>query len=168
MMAMLLWTGTSLVGQDQEKPQGANARDMLAQALKEARAEKKQVFLVFGSPACVWCDRLQQYHDKKEVSAILKKHFVFLKVDIFKNPGGKELYERFGEERGVPAFTVLDAEDKKIVDSADGGDNLGYPYEPEEIEQYFKLLRKCCPTLTEKEIEVLRSKLKEVAAKKKE
>ena len=74
----------------------------------------------------------EAYHADPAVSRILGKYLVIVDVDIAKNPGGREMYKKLGTQRGVPAWTVLDANEKVLADSGDGKDNVGLPYEPKE------------------------------------
>jgi hypothetical protein len=108
----------------------------------------------------------EAYHADPAVSRTLDKYFVIVDVDIVKNPGGKEMYEKYGTQRGVPAWSVLDANEKVLADSGDGKDNVGLPYEPKEIEHYVDVLKKTCPKISDNEIEALTSKLKAIAGKK--
>ena len=108
----------------------------------------------------------EAYHAEPAVSRILDKYFVIVDVDIVKNPGGQEMYEKFGSQRGVPAWTVLDAAEKILADSGDGRDNVGLPYEPKEIEHYIAVLRKTCPKISDDEVDVLSKQLKAIAGKK--
>ncbi len=100
------------------------------------------------------------------MSRIIGKYLVVVDVDIAKNPGGKEMYEKYGTQRGLPAWTVLDAKEKVLADSGDGKDNVGLPYEPKEIEHYVKVLKKTCAKISDDEIDALTKKLKELAGKK--
>ncbi len=156
---------TTLAAQD-EKAKTPSAKEIFTEGMTKAREAKKQLFLVFGSPGCGWCVKLQQYHDMPEVAKILGKYFVIVKVDTVKNAGGQEMFLKYGKERGVPAFTIIDAEEKVVADSGDLGENIGFPMEPQEVEQYFKMLQKACPSMTKAEMDVLRTKLKEAAPKK--
>jgi hypothetical protein len=100
------------------------------------------------------------------VSRIIGKYLVIVDVNIAKNPGGQELYEKYGTSRGVPAWTVLDTNEKVLADSGDGKENVGLPYEPKEIEHYVAVLKKTCAKITDDEIDALTKKLKEIAGKK--
>lgn len=157
---------TQVMADDDEEKKGPAASDLLSAGLVKAKEEGKSVFLVFGSPGCGWCVKLEKYHRDPEVAQVLGKHLVHVKVDTVKNPGGEELYKKYGKDRGVPAFTLLDAEAKVLGDSGDGADNIGFPYEPKEIEHYLKVLKKGCPRITEGELELLTNKLKAFNPKK--
>lgn len=162
-LAVLLLV-TPVRSDDPEK--GPPANDLLADGLARAKKEDKKVFLVFGSPGCGWCKLLEKYHADPAVAKVVGKYFVIVKVDVVTNPGGNDLYHKYGTDRGVPAWTILDADSKVVVDSGDGQDNVGFPYEPHEINHYVKAVRKACPKITDAEVELLVGKLKEVAPKK--
>jgi hypothetical protein len=162
----LLLAGLVVLAADEPKAKGPPAKALLSDGLAQAKREDKRVFLVFGSPTCGWCKILEKYHADPEVSRLLGKHLVFVKVDVVENPGGQELYQKHGTDRGVPAWTILTADGQVLADSGDGKDNVGFPFEPHEIDHYARALRKACPKLTEDDVKVLTAKLKEVAPKK--
>ena len=66
----------------------------------------------------------------------------------------------------MPVFVILEAGGKVLADSGDGDKNIGFPYEPHEIEHYFAALKTACPKLSESDVELLREKLKDVRPKK--
>jgi thiol:disulfide interchange protein len=145
---------------------GPPADSLLADALAQAKKEHKIVFLQFGSPTCGWCKYLDKYHADAEVRRVLGQHLVIVKVDVVTNPGGDTMYEKYGDQRGVPAFTFLDPDAKVLADSGDKGKNTGFPYEPKEIEDYFKAFKTACPKLSDSEVGLLTKKLKEIGPKK--
>jgi hypothetical protein len=165
-LGLMVVCGLPALAQEGAKKQEPSAADLLAKGLAQAQKEEKRVFLIFGSPGCGWCKLFDKYHADPEVSKVLGKHLVLVKVDIVNNPGGEEMYKKYGTDRGVPAFTILGTDSKVLADSGDGKENIGFPAEPEEITRYFQALRKTCPQLTETEIALLTSKLKEVHPKK--
>jgi hypothetical protein len=143
-----------------------SAKELLDAGLAKAKKEDKRVFLVFTVADTMWCKELDQYHADPKVSALLAKYVVLVRVDINKDDGGKDLYMKYGMERGVPAWTILDANAKVLSDSKDGKDNVGFPYEPDEVTHYFKVLRAACPKLSDAEAGLLGEKLKEFGPKK--
>jgi hypothetical protein len=91
----------------------------------------------------------------------MDKHFIRVDIDIVKNPGGKELYENYGPQRGVPTWTILDAKEKVLADSMREKDNVGFPYQPHEVAHFFDALRKSCADLGKEELRVLQERLDE-------
>lgn len=163
---LLLATCVGLAIADEPKTDSADANDLLRTGLAKSKKEGKPLFLVFGSPTCRWCRIFEKYHADNEVAAVTNQHLVLVNVDIEENPGGQKLYEKHGKmTRGVPAWTILDADGRTLVDSDNGQGNVGFPYQDAEIEHYFSAYKKACPQLTEKEVELLAAKLKEVRPK---
>jgi hypothetical protein len=166
-LAVLLAAANTALAADEPKAKGAPAAGLLNAGLEQARKEDKRVFLVFGSPTCGWCRLLEKYHADPDVSRLLARHLVIVKVDIVENPGGGELYKKYGtEDRGVPAWTILAPDSQVLADSGDGRDNVGFPAEPREVDHYFKALRKACPKVSDDDVKILTASLKDVLAKK--
>lgn len=163
---LLLLIVAAPVRSDDPEKKGPPAATLLAEGQAKAKKEGKQVFLVFGSPTCGWCKFFDKYHADPEVAKVVGKHFVLVKVDIVVNPGGEELYDKYGSQRGVPAWCVIDSGGQAVVDSGDGDKNVGFPYAPHEIEHYMKAIRKAAPKLTDAEADLLVKKLKDSGPKK--
>ncbi|HLW67695.1 MAG TPA: hypothetical protein VKS79_20430 [Gemmataceae bacterium] len=91
----------------------------------------------------------------------MEKHFVLVDIDVVKNAGGQEIFEKYGPPRGVPAWTILNADQKVLADSMRDQKNVGFPYEPHEIAHFFDALKKSCPGLSEEELKILKDRLEE-------
>jgi len=164
-VAALLLIAVPARSDDPEK-KGAPAYQLLTDALAKAKKEDKKVFLVFGTPGCVWCKHLEKFHADPAAAKVLDKYFVIVKVDLVTNPGGDDLYHKYGTDRGVPAWTILDSGSKVVADSGDGKDNVGFPYESHEVEHYVKAVRKAAPKMTDAEADLLVARLREAGPKK--
>lgn len=129
------------------------------------------MFLAFGSPSCGWCKYLDKFHARPVVAKTLGQHLVFVKVDIVENPGGEDLYQKYTPAPGgVPVWVFLSAEGKVLGDSFEEAkgkkNNIGFPYEPNELTHYEKMLRAALPKLTEAEVGVVMKELKDSGPKK--
>lgn len=105
----------------------------------------------------------------KEVSAVLAKEFVSLKLDYDRMIGAKELERRYiSKEQGLPWFIFLDGDAKAVVNStmADGK-NVGFPTEPGEIAHFKTMLEKAKRHLTDEDIAFLVKSLTEANKKTK-
>ena len=91
----------------------------------------------------------------------MEKHFVLVDVDVVKNAGGEKVYEKYGTQRGVPAWTILDVDQKVLADSMRDKKNVGFPYEPHEVAHFFDALKKSCPGLSEEELKIPKNCLDE-------
>ena len=112
---------------------------------------------------------MDKYHARPAVEKILGKQLVFVKVDIVENAGGKELYQKYTPKQGgVPAWVVLSPDAKVLADSfEDGKGNVGFPYYPNELTHYERVMRAALPALTADEMAVLMSELKDAGPQKK-
>lgn len=137
-------------------------------ALKRAEAEGKRVFMHFGAPWCGWCHRLEDWIAGEKVAAILAKDFVDLKIDQDRMLGGEELFAKLRGERGagLPWIAFLDAQGKELAASNDLDDaergNVGFPQDDPEVAWFGKMLASARQSITDAEIEALKSSLIEV------
>jgi hypothetical protein len=152
-----------------EKAKGPPASTLLTEGLAKAKKDNRAVFLAFGSPSCGWCKYLDKYHGRPAVEKTLGKHLVFVKVDVVENPGGQELYKKYTPAPGgVPVWVILSADGKVLGDSYEGGKtNVGFPYTPNELVHYERVLRTALPGLTPDEMTLLMKELKDAGPQKK-
>jgi hypothetical protein len=150
------------------KAKGPKADALLADALAKAKANKCAVFLTFTTPTCGWCKYLDKYHARPAVEKTLGKHLVFVKVDVIENPGGQEMYNKYAPKPGgVPVWVILAADGKVLGDSfEDGKTNVGFPYEPNELVHYERVMRAALPQLTGDELALLMKELKDTGPQK--
>lgn len=120
-------------------PQDAEA--VAAEALARASSENKRVLLTFGAPWCGWCHRLEAYLARPEVAKALADDFIVRKVDIERMAHGADVIGRYRKvDGGIPWYVVLDADGKALGTADAEFGNIGYPFEPKEIDAFLKLL----------------------------
>ena len=139
------------------------AEKIRADALAKAKKEQKEVMLIFTQANSVWCELLDKFHADSDVAQILNKHFVFAKVDLDETPGGEQMYAEH-PPRNAPGFAILDANGAILSDSGEGDQNIGFPNNPEQVDQYIAALSKARPKINDQEIATLRKKLEELRA----
>lgn len=165
---------STAVWAEDPKPKGEPADKVLATGLAVAKKDGKAVFLEFGSQSCGWCKYLDKFHERPTVAATLGKHLVFVKVDVEDNPGGQKLYDQYAPEPGgVPVWVFLSSDGKVLADSfAEGKEkkkqNVGFPYEQNEVAHYEKALRAALPKLTDADVADILKELKDAGPKKKD
>jgi thioredoxin-related protein len=81
-------------------------------ALKKAKKEDKPVVLYFFTAHCSYCQAMdKEVLAEKEVSTVLKKNAVYLRIDVEK----REDLARFYGVRGYPTTTLLEPNGQRIA-----------------------------------------------------
>jgi thiol:disulfide interchange protein len=126
------------------QPAHVGVSKILEEALARAKAEKKQVFLHFGAPWCIWCRRLDAWREQPGVARIIEKAFVETKIDMDRNDGSKEVAARFpgATDGGLPWLAFLDADGNVVSDLTGPKGNVGFPQTPEEIDLFESVLKR--------------------------
>ena len=155
-IAMLLITlPVALCTAAEEKPYAADAAEkLLADACAKAKKESKLVFVASGFKECGWCRVFEKYHALPEVSQILGKHYVNVKIDTKYMPDGNAVFSKLAKP-GAPSWVIVTPDRKPVIDSYAESGNVGYPMEPHEIAYYVKALKKATPKISEKELDTL-------------
>jgi len=64
--------------------------------------------------------------------------------------------------RGSPAFSILNPNGMFLADSGEGDQNVGFPNNPDQVDQYVAALRTACSKITDEDIKILRDKLEQM------
>ena len=137
-----------------------------ARRLARASSDDKKVFLSFGAPWCGWCHRLENFLARPEIAAILDRDFVVLKIDVDRMTRGKDVMKRFrpDDTGGIPWFAFLDSKGEKLATSDIlNGQNVGYPFEPKEIDAFMSTLEGQVRRIEPGQLARLRSSLEAAA-----
>ncbi|MDA1106678.1 MAG: DUF6370 family protein [Planctomycetota bacterium] len=138
-----------------------DAPSVLSASVAEASASGKQVFLRFGAPWCGWCHKMDAWISQPEVSAILSKAFVIVKIDTDRMTGGQALLTAHtkGAQQGIPWFEFLDGTGAALAHSTGPEGNVGFPVAPEEIAWFADMLTKAGTKLSAADIAALKDSL---------
>jgi thiol-disulfide isomerase/thioredoxin len=147
-----------------------DARVVLQGALSRASSQDKKVFLTFGAPWCGWCHRLEDFLARPEISAILTRDFVVLKIDVDRMTAGKDVMKKYRPDKsgGIPWFTVIEAKGEKLAtsDLLEGQiKNIGYPAEPKEIDAFMSLIEGQARRIEPGQITQVRKELEQAGEK---
>lgn len=121
----------------------ADARKQIAAAISEAaRADQatKNIVLVFGANWCKDCRALDDQMRKGELSALVKKHFVVVKIDVGRMDKNVDIARKYGVpvESGIPALAVLDAKGKLLYAQDHGQFANARQMTPEAFRAFFE------------------------------
>jgi thiol-disulfide isomerase/thioredoxin len=146
----------------------AKADDLLNVALAKAKEAKKPLLVHFGAPWCGWCNRLDQWLAREDVSKVLDGKLVHVKIDSERTIGGAEMLKRFNPRNagGIPWSVVVDADGKVLAASDIDGENFGYPGNEKDFGSFRNMLAKAGVTLTDDEAKSLVKSAEELIPKR--
>jgi thiol-disulfide isomerase/thioredoxin len=144
-----------------------DAQKMLADGLKQAKAEDKRLFFIFSASWCGPCRMLAEFLSQHQ--AELHSHYEFIKLDVSRDEHAEELRAKYKESKsgGVPWFTILDADGKMLAtsnapadaDEPAGNTNIGFPSEKTGIDHFVKMLQQTAPRLAPAKLAEIRAAL---------
>lgn len=136
------------------------ADQVLAEAFKEAKSQKKKVFIKFSASWCGWCHKMDDSMNDPEVKAFFDKSFVIKHLTVMEskgkenleNPGAMDLIKKYNSDGfGIPLWFIFDENGKLLVDShlrpegtgleVKGKNIIGCPAAKEEVEAFVKALK---------------------------
>jgi thioredoxin-related protein len=115
----------------------ADAKVLIANAVKKAKEENKRVLITWGGNWCGWCHLLNDtFNNNEEINSFLKENFVRVKIDT--NTNRELMSEMKIKTEGVPYLTVLDSSGKKVMDQATGPLEVGRAHDPKKVMAFLK------------------------------
>ena len=147
-----------------------DAEKLLAEALRQAKAENKRIFLREDAPQDgVYGARLNRY--AAQFKDLLEKDYVCLKIDA-RCPNADVVitrirdYDMYRDTSGgnfsLPWMVVLDKTGKPLVSGTSPRGNIGIPDTAQETSYFAWMLRATAQRLSDEEITVLVSGMNKV------
>ncbi len=118
-----------------------NAEEKIAELVKKAQVENKNIILQAGGNWCIWCLRFNQYvQDTPELKKIVDDNYLYYHLNYSKENKNEKVFAKYGnpgDKFGYPVFIVLDKDGKMIhvQDSAVLEDGKGYGLE--KVKEFF-------------------------------
>ncbi len=150
-----------------------SADQLLVITEAKATAEHKVIFVHFGASWCGWCRKLDAFLDQPGIKPVFEKYFVPVKLVVQENEknkaqensGSDALLSKLGGPAGLPYSAFLDAHGVLIVNSkrpsnVGGGENIGFPVQPEEVDWFLKMMRKAAPQMTRDDLKTIEDALR--------
>jgi len=146
-----------------------SASDILHKAYVKAKAENKNVFVIFHASWRGWCKQMDKNMTDDSCRDLFARNYVIAhlvaqeseKKKHLENPGADEMLKKYGGEKsGIPFWLIFDRNGKLLEDSLDSaGQNIGCPATGEEVAEFVSILKNTSD-LTEKELEVVALKFR--------
>lgn len=141
-----------------------SAEEILKKAYKQAKKEKKNVFVKFSASWCGWCKRMDKLMKSDECQDLFDKNYIVVQLVVqesadnkhLENSGGLELKNKYkGKGSGLPFWLIFDKDGNLIGDAFDAkGQNTGSPITKDEVDAFVATLKKTSK-LNEKELKVI-------------
>ena len=148
------------------QPKPLDAAYVLKNAATYATSTNRNLFLHIGAPWCGWCKRLERWLDREAVKKIWARDFVDLKIDQDRMSGAREILDTEFPEytgQGIPWFVVVDPGSGEVLHDSmimPGGNNVGCPWNDEEIALFEEWLKEACTKITPEEQKILIAELR--------
>ncbi|WP_316788477.1 thioredoxin family protein [Pedobacter frigoris] len=149
----------------------APADEVLNAAIKQAKAEKKNVLVMFHASWCGWCHKMDASLKDPSIKPFFDKNYVIADIVVYEhdvakksleNPGAAELLKKYNNaDQGLPTWLVFDQNKNLLADSqmrAEGaeltskGENVGCPAAEKEVAYFISTLKKSSK-MTTKELD---------------
>jgi hypothetical protein len=154
----------------------ATAAAALSEASAQAAADGKRLLLIFHASWCVYCRLFDMLLKDRQAGSVMARHFDVLhmraqerKPDMQAQQlaGADDVYHRYAPAgTGLPYMVVLGEGERKVADSMIGGDNFGFPVEPQELDAFDAMIRAGAPDITAAELRTLRRACKTLIKQK--
>jgi uncharacterized protein YyaL (SSP411 family) len=147
MISTILITSSFLFSQTEEVKiynPDANAREDIAKAVKQAKAENKNVLLQIGGNWCPWCIRLHGLETTDaQIDSLLKADYVMVLVNIprEKDKRDPELMASLDNPQrfGFPVLVVLNQEGERIHTQDSWYLEQDKSYDREKLMHFFRM-----------------------------
>ncbi len=148
-----------------------SAAEVLKAAQAKAKAERKNVMVIFHASWCGWCKKMDEFMERPEFKKIFDANYVIVHLTVMENEahksdenaGGMDVMKSAGgENQGIPFYYISDPNGKMLINSRrkngpdDEGSNIGHPAKPEEVDHFILMLRKTAPRMTGTQIESIK------------
>ena len=155
------------------------AAALLSKAESDAKAQGKNVLVIFHASWSGWCKRLDAFMNEPQFQPVFDENFVVTKLTVLEddkhkmqeNSGGLEVMDQLGgRDAGLPLFAILDPTGKTIITSMrpvegkDKGENTGFPAKPEEITHFLSMMQTGAPKVTADQLKAMQDYLTAKAA----
>ena len=118
-----------------------NAEEKIAELVKQAKAENKNVMLQAGGNWCIWCLRFNNYvQTTPELKEVVDKNYIYYHLNYSPKNKNEKVFAKYdnpGEKFGYPVFVVLDQNGKMIHTQDSAVLEEGKGYSLEKVQEFF-------------------------------
>ena len=119
-----------------------NAEAKIAEIVKQAKAENKNVMIQAGGNWCIWCLRFNNYvQTTPELKQVVDKNYIYYHLNYSPENKNEKVFAKYdnpGAKYGYPVFIVLDQNGKMIHTQDSAVLEEGKGYSLEKVKAFFE------------------------------
>ena len=119
-----------------------NAEAKIAELVKQAKAENKNIMMQAGGNWCIWCLRFNNYvQTTPELKKIVDDNYIYYHLNYSPDNKNEKVFAKYGnpgEKYGYPVFIVLDQNGKQIHTQESGILEEGKGYSLDKVKAFFE------------------------------
>ena len=119
-----------------------NAEAKIAELVKQAQAENKNIILQAGGNWCIWCLRFNQFvQTTPELKNVVDENYLYYHLNYSPENKNEKLFAKYdnpGARFGYPVFIVLDKNGKMIHTQDSAVLEEGKGYSIEKVKEFFQ------------------------------
>ena len=126
------------------KPYNAteNAEAKIAEMVKKAKAENKNIILQAGGNWCIWCLRFNNFvQTTPELKEVVDENYLYYHLNYSPENKNEKVFAKYdnpGAKFGYPVFVVLDQDGKMIHTQDSAVLEEGKGYSKEKVKDFFE------------------------------
>ena len=119
-----------------------NAEAKIAELVKQAQAENKNIILQAGGNWCIWCLRFNQFvQTTPELKNVVDENYLYYHLNYSPENKNEKVFAKYdnpGAKYGYPVFIVLDKNGKMIHTQDSAVLEEGKGYSTEKVKAFFQ------------------------------
>ena len=119
-----------------------NAEAKIAELVKQAQAENKNIILQAGGNWCIWCLRFNQFvQTTPELKDVVDENYLYYHLNYSPENKNEKVFAKYdnpGAKFGYPVFVVLDKNGKMIHTQDSAVLEEGKGYSIEKVKAFFQ------------------------------
>ena len=119
-----------------------NAEAKIAELVKKAKAENKNIILQAGGNWCIWCLRFNNFvQTTPELKEIVDANYLYYHLNYSQENKNEKVFAKYdnpGAKFGYPVFIVLDQNGKMIHTQDSAVLEEGKGYSKEKVKDFFE------------------------------
>ena len=119
-----------------------NAEEKIAQLVKQAQAENKNIILQAGGNWCIWCLRFNQFvQTTPELKNMVDDNYLYYHLNYSPENKNEKVFAKYdnpGVKFGYPVFVILDKNGKMIHTQDSAVLEEGKGYSIEKVKAFFQ------------------------------